>query len=167
MTPVDIIIAGGVAASLGTVVAYLIYRVLKGKEGPPVSAPPPEVLEAMRVIWLDLWKMDWDKRPTLYAYPAAKLNCHDGRGWMDNGRCIAGLSRSADGGTGLAQASCTVALWAGCKPHETSLVHELRHARRWLEVPMSVYEQDWVAHTSEGFQADIEAGNQHLVSLGH
>lgn len=150
-------VVGLFAAGAG-VVGWWIVHLLRDQ----LDKVPPEFHAAATYVWSDLWKMA-PVVPSLFAVKPRNLNCHSGHGWLRGpGDCIAGASAPV-GGSG----ECTLAIWPGAKPSETALVHELRHVRRWIEVPgTSLGEPEEAAHASPGFNVDIDAANALLASRG-
>lgn len=74
---------------------------------------PPNWMEAFRVIWVDVYRMDWAKRPRVVWVV--------GQSFAHNGAPVAGI---AD------QRAVTVAFSPGARVSETAFAHELRHASR-------------------------------------
>lgn len=79
---------------------------------------PPHWQEAFRVVWCDVYKLQWERRPRVIWVPGEAFVC--------NGRLVAG---KADPG------AVTVAFAVGKPVSDTGFAHELRHeARRRLGV---------------------------------
>lgn len=125
--------------------------------------PVPDQFHLMAAfVWIDLWHMDPLRKPALFAVKQRNLNCHSGRGWLrGKDDCITGASAPVG-----ASGECTLAIWPWAKPSETALVHELRHVKRWIEVPGTAGEPEEAAHASPGFSTDVDAANAVLASRG-
>lgn len=163
MTPVDWTIVGTILAGGAGIAGYLVWRLRQPSPRGPGGVVPSEAYRARNIVWLELWGLPADMLPDIHPVPPQLITCgHDGRGYLSRGRCVAGESYPP--GKPGTPALCIVAFPTGVDPSGTALVHELRHARRWFEDPASLGEAEETAHSSPGFETDINAATATLVA---
>ncbi len=144
-----------IIATVGILIAVGLYLGVTHLLKKPLKGPAiADVNAAAKIVWVDLWGLDIKRLPTLIWVLKDRLNCRMGTGWLDkDGQCVAGNSWEDSWACSFAWPEGTTKL------SQTAFVHELRHARAWLE-PIT---ND---HFSAAFQADVAAGNAALEAAG-
>jgi len=120
---VALVLIGGSFA----LVMYLQHRSKANADAAKALEPDPIDVALALDLLCRFYGLPREKLPRIMWVTGAKLNCHDGDGWLDaNGQCVAGNSWRDS-------YTSAVAYRPGMKLAESALPHELGHVLLWTQ----------------------------------